>query len=227
MRLDKLTVKSQEALQAAQSLAEGARNTQLEPEHLLVALIDQGEEGVVAPLLEKLGTKAALIHDRAREAVDKMPKASGSYEPSLGSRLRQTIDAAMDEAKALKDEYVSTEHLLLALATKAGGDAQRILNEAGVKKDKVLSALKDIRGTTRVTSQDPEGAYRALEKYARDLTEAARQGKLDPVIGRDDEIRRCMQVLSRRTKNNPCLIGDPGVGKTAIVEGLARRIVEG
>jgi ATP-dependent Clp protease ATP-binding subunit ClpB len=228
MRLDKFTIKSQEALQTAGQDAERRGNTVLEPEHVLVALIEQGEEGVVAPLLAKLGAKPELVKGRVQEAIEKFPRAGGSYgAPSVGPRLSTFLRVAEDEAKALKDEYVSTEHLLLAIAEKAGGEAQRILNDAGVKKEKLLSALKDVRGQARVTSQDPEAGYRALEKYARDLTEAARNGKLDPVIGRDDEIRRCMQVLSRRTKNNPVLIGDPGVGKTAIVEGLARRIVEG
>ncbi|MEZ0227852.1 MAG: ATP-dependent chaperone ClpB [Planctomycetota bacterium] len=228
MRLDKFTIKSQEALQTANSHAERRGNTILEPEHVLLALIEQGDEGVVTPLLSKLGAKPDLVKGRVAESIDKFPRAGSNYgAPSVGNRLSAVLRAAEDEAKALKDEYVSTEHLLLAIAEKAGGEAQRVLNDAGVKKDRILAALKDVRGQASVTSQDPEAGYRALEKYSRDLTEAARNGKLDPVIGRDDEIRRCMQVLSRRTKNNPVLIGDPGVGKTAIVEGLARRIVEG
>ena len=228
MRFEKLTIKSQEALQQANQQAERRGNTVLEPEHVLLALMEQGEEGVVTPILRKLGAKPELLSGRVTDAIEKLPRAGGNYgAPQVGSRVQALLRAAEDEAKALKDEYVSTEHILLAMAEKAGGEAQRILNDAGVKKEKILAALKDVRGQARVTSQDPEAGYRALEKYARDLTEAARNGKLDPVIGRDDEIRRCMQVLSRRTKNNPVLIGDPGVGKTAIVEGLARRIVEG
>jgi ATP-dependent Clp protease ATP-binding subunit ClpB len=228
MRLDKFTVKSQEAIQAAAQNAERVGNTQLEPEHVLLALIEQGEDGVVAPVLSKIGARPELVKDRVQRAIEGFAKAGAGYgSPTLSNRFNAVIRAAEDEARALKDEYVSTEHLLLGLASSAGGEAQRILNEAGAKKDAILGALKDVRGTQRVTTQDPESGYRALEKYARDLTEAARQGKLDPVIGRDDEIRRCMQVLSRRTKNNPVLLGDPGVGKTAIVEGLARRIVEG
>jgi ATP-dependent Clp protease ATP-binding subunit ClpB len=228
MRLDKFTIKSQEAMQTASSEAERRGNTVLEPEHVLLALIDQGQDGIVAPVLSKLGARLELVKDRVTAAIDKFAKAGSGYgSPGVGPRLTAVVGAAESEAKTLKDDYVSTEHLLLGIAAKAGGEAQRILNEAGVTKERILSALKDVRGQARVSTQDPEAGYRALEKYARDLTEAARSGKLDPVIGRDDEIRRCMQILSRRTKNNPCLIGDPGVGKTAIVEGLARRIVSG
>jgi ATP-dependent Clp protease ATP-binding subunit ClpB len=228
MRLDKFTIKSQEALQQASSHAERRGNTQLEPEHVLLALIEQGDEGVVSPLLAKLGARPELLRGRVEDVIEKFPRAGQGYgAPGISNRLNAVLRTAEDEAKALKDDYVSTEHLLIAIAEKAGGEAQRILQEAGVKKEKILAALKEIRGQSRVSTQDPEAGYQALEKYARDLTEAARAGKLDPVIGRDDEIRRVMQVLSRRTKNNPVLIGDPGVGKTAIVEGLARRIVEG
>ncbi|HZU98268.1 MAG TPA: Clp protease N-terminal domain-containing protein, partial [Planctomycetota bacterium] len=211
MRLDKFTIKSQEALQQASSHAERRGNTQLEPEHVLLALIEQGDEGVVSPLLAKLGARPELLRGRVEDAIEKFPRAGQGYgSPSISGRLNTVLRTAEDEAKALKDDYVSTEHLLIAIAEKAGGEAQRILQDAGVKKEKILAALKEIRGQSRVSTQDPEAGYQALEKYGRDLTELARQGKLDPVIGRDEEIRRVIQVLSRRTKNNPVLIGEPG-----------------
>ncbi|MCU1357472.1 MAG: clpB [Acidimicrobiales bacterium] len=208
------TLKTQEAFNAAISRAGTDNNPEVTPEHLLVALLGQ-QEGVVLPILEKVGAAPALLRNRAEEELARLPKAYGS-EARLSRSLTKVVDAA-DEARAeLHDEYLSTEHLLLALADKL--DLQR---------EDVLMALREVRGSHRVTSQNPEDQYQALEKYGRDLTAAARQGKLDPVIGRDEEIRRTIQVLSRRTKNNPVLIGEPGVGKTAIVEGLARRIVEG
>jgi ATP-dependent Clp protease ATP-binding subunit ClpB len=208
------TLKTQEALQAAAESARADANPEVTPDHLLLALLGQ-TDGVVLPILQKVGLSPVALSNQAAEAVGKLPKAYGG-ESRLGRELRDLIDAA-DTARAdLHDEYLSTEHLLLAMADRIG-----------VTTDQILTALRDVRGSHRVTSQNPEDQYQALEKYGRDLTEAARAGKIDPVIGRDDEIRRVIQVLSRRTKNNPVLIGEPGVGKTAIVEGLARRIVEG
>ncbi len=224
---NKLTLKSQEALQEAQELAR-ARNHQLvEPGHVLFALLSD-PEGVVYPLLQKLGQSPRQVRDRVEEALDRIPKVYGpaGQELYLSAATRAVLEKAFSEAAALTDEYVSTEHILLALLDGAT-DAARVLKEAGVSRDAVLSALVEIRGRQRVTDQHPEEKYQALERYGRDLTELARQGKLDPVIGRDDEIRRVIQVLARRTKNNPVLIGEPGVGKTAIVEGLAQRIVAG
>ncbi|MBK9179997.1 MAG: AAA family ATPase [Acidimicrobiales bacterium] len=208
------TLKTQEAIQAAIDGARSANNPEVTPDHLLAALLGQ-EEGVVLPVLQKVGLAPLALRNQAGEAVAKLPKAYGA-ETRMGRDLREVLDAADAERAELHDEYLSTEHLLLALAGRIGVDRERL-----------LTALREVRGSHRVTSQNPEEQYQALERYGRDLTEAARQGKLDPVIGRDDEIRRTIQVLSRRTKNNPVLIGEPGVGKTAIVEGLARRIVEG
>jgi ATP-dependent Clp protease ATP-binding subunit ClpB len=224
MRIDKFTVKAQEAIQEGQSLARRANHPNYEPEHLLRALLDQ-QDGVVVPMLQKIGADLKLVGGRVDDALSRMPTIKGG-QTSISNRLMSLFDKAEDEAKAMKDEFVSSEHLLLALAQDKGA-AGEVLVSSGVKKDRVATVLKDIRGSGRVTSQDPEGTYRALEKYGRDLTESARAGKLDPVIGRDEEIRRSIQVLSRRTKNNPVLIGEPGVGKTAIAEGLARRIVDG
>jgi ATP-dependent Clp protease ATP-binding subunit ClpB len=227
MRLDKLTLKSQEALQAAQRLAEERQNPELTPEHLLSTLAG-GEEGVVRGLLEKLGARAAAVRQEALEAVGRLPQVSGAQAgQSISDGLRRVLDQAFDEAGRLKDEYVSAEHLLAALASVDRTAAREILGRNGVTKERIYQALHDIRGDQRVTDPNPEGKYEALKKYARDLTELARKKKLDPVIGRDTEIRRVIQVLSRRTKNNPVLIGEPGVGKTAIVEGLAQRIVAG
>jgi ATP-dependent Clp protease ATP-binding subunit ClpB len=227
MRLDKFTVKAQEALQAAQSLADQKGHQTLEPEHLLLALLQQ-REGVVTPLLGKLGARPEMLQQQLEAEVARMPQVrgggSGQY---VGERLRQTLDRAQREAERLKDDYVSTEHLLLAIAQERDGGAARVLAAAGVTPDALYRGLVDVRGNQRVTDPNPEDKYQALERYSRDLTEAARKGKLDPVIGRDEEIRRVVQVLSRRTKNNPVLIGEPGVGKTAIVEGLAQRIVAG
>src|SRR6266404_4899566 len=226
MRLDKLTVKAQEALQAAQSLAGEQGHQAVEPEHLLHALIAQ-KDGVVAPILGKLGVRAETLTSQLDAAIEKMPQVRGGSGQYIGERLRATLDRAQKQAESMKDEYVSTEHLLVAVAQDRDGAAGRTLAHAGVTLDAILKALVDVRGSQRVTDQNPEDKYQALQRYSRDLTEAARRGKLDPVIGRDEEIRRVIQVLSRRTKNNPVLIGEPGVGKTAIVEGLAQRIVAG
>jgi ATP-dependent Clp protease ATP-binding subunit ClpB len=223
-RPDRLTIKSQEALQAAQDIARERSQQELTPEHLLLALARQ-KDGVVPPILQRAGASADRLERRLEEALDAVPKVSGG-EIYASPRLGKLFDLAEKEAKALKDEYVSAEHLLLA-AAEGDGAAKTALKEAGLTRANILTILKTVRGTQRVTDQEPEGKYQALERYCRDLTAAARAGKLDPVIGRDEEIRRVMQVLSRRTKNNPVLIGDPGVGKTAIAEGLARRIVEG
>jgi ATP-dependent Clp protease ATP-binding subunit ClpB len=225
MKLDKFTVKAQEAISAAQDLARRQDHQAIEPEHLLQALLEQ-TDGIVVPLLQKVGTDPALVADRVADALTRLPKVSGGDNyPS--QRFLKALDRAEDEAKKLKDEYTSTEHLLLALTQERSGSVGEILKSSGITRDRVLAVLKDVRGGARVTSENPEASFQALEKYARDLTEEARKGKLDPVIGRDEEIRRVIQVLSRRTKNNPVLIGEPGVGKTAIVEGLARRIVDG
>src|SRR5579859_2608453 len=228
MQPDRFTIKSQEALQAAQELADGRRNPQTTPDHLLAVLLEQ-EGAVVVPVLRKLGVEPAAVRGAVNEALDKLPTTASSAggEPAGGStELTQILRAAESEMRDLGDEYVSTEHLMLALSAHPGaaGDA---LRSNGATHDELIKALKEVRGSHRVTDQNPEDKFRALERYGRDLTEAAAQGKLDPVIGRDDEIRRVIQVLSRRTKNNPVLIGEPGVGKTAIAEGLAQRIVAG
>jgi ATP-dependent Clp protease ATP-binding subunit ClpB len=225
MRLDKYTVKAQEAIQEGQSLARRADNPNYEPEHLATALLGQ-KEGIVEPLLRKIGVDVKLFAGRLGEALQKLPRMQGGEGATLSQRLLKTFDKAEDEAKSLKDDFISSEHLLLALAQDKGAVGE-VMKSSGVTRERVLSSLKEVRGSGRVTSQDAESTYQALEKYGRDLTDAARAGKLDPVIGRDEEIRRCIQVLSRRTKNNPVLIGEPGVGKTAIVEGLARRIIDG
>ncbi|MEZ5180168.1 MAG: AAA family ATPase, partial [Acidimicrobiales bacterium] len=208
------TLKTQEAFNAAIARATASNNPEVTPDHLLAALLGQ-QEGVVLPILEKVGASPASLRNQAEDALARLPKAYGS-EARLSRELSAVVDAADAARTELHDEYLSTEHLLLALADRLGAS-----------KEELLTALREVRGSHRVTSQNPEEQYQALERYGRDLTEAARQGKLDPVIGRDEEIRRTIQVLSRRTKNNPVLIGEPGVGKTAIVEGLARRIVEG
>ncbi|HXV47517.1 MAG TPA: ATP-dependent chaperone ClpB [Candidatus Binatia bacterium] len=226
MRLDKLTTKSQEALQQAQALADKRNHQTIDVEHLLFALLGQ-KEGVALSLLQKLGVPLTSVTERLQKALDRLPQVTGATgQTYITQRLRKLIENAETEAGALKDEYVSAEHMLLA-AVQDGGEAGRILKELGVSRDKILNALVGIRGSQRITDPNPEEKYQALEKYGRDLTDLARKGKLDPVIGRDDEIRRVIQVLSRRTKNNPVLIGEPGVGKTAIVEGLALRIVNG
>ncbi|HLH73234.1 MAG TPA: ATP-dependent chaperone ClpB [Chloroflexota bacterium] len=227
MNLNKLTEKAQEAILAAQRLAEEARHTQLEPEHLLAALIEQ-QGGVVPAVLDKLGVSSRALLQQVQNALQGLARASSPTQVYVSPRFKTVFDNAQSEAERLKDEYVSTEHFLLALADDAEkGQAGQILRRAGVTRDRIYQALQEVRGGQRVTSQSPESTYQALEKYGRDLTMLARQGKLDPVIGRDEEVRRVIQVLSRRTKNNPVLIGEPGVGKTAIVEGLAQRIVRG
>jgi ATP-dependent Clp protease ATP-binding subunit ClpB len=226
MRLEKLTTKSQEALQQAQALAEKRNHQAIDVEHLLFSLMGQ-KEGVVLSLLQKLGVALGTAIDRLQKALDRLPQVTGAAgQAYITPRLKKTIESAESEAESLKDEYVSTEHLLLAMV-QDGGEAGKILKDLGATRDKILSALVSIRGAQRITDPNPEEKYQSLEKYGRDLTDLARKGKLDPVIGRDDEIRRVIQVLSRRTKNNPVLIGEPGVGKTAIVEGLALRIVNG
>ena len=225
MQLDRLTLKSQEALAAAQKLATDLNHQTIAPEHLLHALLSQAE-GVVFSLVQRLGAQPRLLRDRIDGLLADRPKTFGSNElPRIEQPLARILEKALQEAQDLKDDYVSTEHLLLALLEDKA--LSKLLAEFGITRDAVLQALVEIRGSQRVTSQNPEETYQALEKFGRDLTEAARRGKLDPVIGRDDEIRRVIQVLSRRTKNNPVLIGDPGVGKTAIVEGIAGRIVDG
>ncbi len=226
MRPDRYTQKMQEALQAAQSLASDFHQAEITNEHFLLALLDQSD-GVTRPLLEKIGISAATLRTRLREELERRPKVHGAgYEVRLGNELRATLEDAEREMSKLKDEFTSAEHYLLALAGEKNA-AAKALKDLGITRDKLMQALQQVRGSQRVTDQNPEGKYQTLEKYGRDLTELARRGKIDPVIGRDNEIRRIMQVLSRRTKNNPVLIGDPGVGKTAIVEGLARRIISG
>jgi ATP-dependent Clp protease ATP-binding subunit ClpB len=225
MNINKYTEKAQEAIVGAQQLADRAGHPEILPEHLLVTLVEQ-REGIVPEIVRKMNADPAAIAAAARDELNKLPRAQGGSQPGLSARLRQVTAAAEAEAERLKDEYVSTEHLFLAIAAEGGrSPAARLLQQRGIAKDAVLQAMTAIRGSQRVTSQNPESTYQSLERYGRDLTELARRGKLDPVIGRDDEIRRVIQVLSRRTKNNPVLIGEPGVGKTAVVEGLAQRIV--
>ncbi len=228
MRFDKLTIKAQEAVQEAQQIAERYRHPAIDSEHLMLALLRQ-EGGVVPAILQKLGVLARSIQSAIEADLQRRPQVSGasSIGAHITQRLKVVLDTAFDEAMRLKDEYVSTEHLLLGLAADTAGEAGRVLRMNGVSREAILKALQDIRGGQRITDQNPEEKYQALEKYGRDLTLLARQGKLDPVIGRDEEIRRVIHVLSRRTKNNPVLIGEPGVGKTAIVEGLAQRIATG
>jgi ATP-dependent Clp protease ATP-binding subunit ClpB len=226
MRLDKLTVKAQEAVQAAQSLAEQHDHQAIEPEHLLLALLQQ-QEGVVSPLLAKLGARPDTVSAQVQAEITKLPKVQGGGRPYATPRFEGVINRAWEEAQRLKGEYVPPEHLLIAIAQEKTGGATRILAANGVTPEAIYRSLVEVRGTQRVTDQNPEEKYQALQRYSKDLTEIARKGKLDPVIGRDEEIRRVIQVLSRRTKNNPVLIGEPGVGKTAIVDGLALRIVNG
>ncbi|MDQ3586288.1 MAG: ATP-dependent chaperone ClpB [Acidobacteriota bacterium] len=225
MRLDRFTLRGQEAIQTAVEVAERNQHQQVEPEHLLLAMLEQ-PEGVVRPILGKLGANLQVVLNDVQAAIARFPKVQGGQQ-YFSPRLTQVFTAAQKQAEAMQDEYVSTEHLLLAIADEKDGTAGRILRQHGVSRDDLLKVVTDMRGGTRVTDQNAEANYQALSKYAKDLTDLARQGKLDPVIGRDDEIRRTIQVLSRRTKNNPVLIGEPGVGKTAIVEGLAQRIVSG
>jgi ATP-dependent Clp protease ATP-binding subunit ClpB len=225
MRLDKFTIKAQEALQSAQNLAQESQHSELTPLHLLAALL-LDKEGLVRPILSKLGADADRIASLVQAELKRLPSMSGGGPLNLDRHTQDVLNAAQKEADRLKDEYLSTEHMLLALASVAS-PAKEVLSLMSVSRDAILAALKEVRGSARVTDQNPEDKFQALQKYGRDLVEMARRGKLDPVIGRDDEIRRCMQVLSRRTKNNPVLIGEPGVGKTAIVEGLAQRILKG
>lgn len=228
MRADKFTLKSQEALELAQNTAATRGNPQVEVEHLLLALLSD-DAGLCIEILKKLGADLDRIRNETLQAVERLPQQSGTAgaDQYFSNQLRAVLEAAFKEMEQLKDEYVSVEHLLIAISEASGSQAARILKSRGVTKDKIYVVLTEIRGTQRVTDQSPEEKYQALKRFTRDLTELARKGKLDPVIGRDDEIRRIIQVLSRRTKNNPVLIGDPGVGKTAIVEGLAGRIVSG
>ncbi len=222
---DRLTVKAGEAIQGASNEARSRGNPEIYGVHLLLVLLLQ-EEGIVKPVLQKLGVQVPLVSARAQEAIEAMGSVTGGSDPGINRDLSNALDVAEAEARTLGDEYVSTEHLLLGL-TREKGDAGRILREVGASAESVGEALEAVRGTHRVMDQNPEGKYRALERFSRDLTDLARRGKLDPVIGRDEEIRRVIRVLARRTKNNPVLIGEPGVGKTAIVEGLAQRIVAG
>ncbi len=225
MRFDKFTVKAQEALANAQSLAAEKQHGEVTALHVLSALLAD-KEGIIRPLLAKLGVDGAQLDSAVETQLDRLPSVSGGAQLGMARDVSEVLAAAQKEADRLKDEYLSTEHLLLGLIASQSA-AKNALTSSGINKNAVLAALKDIRGTSRVTDQNPEDKYQTLQKYGRDLVESARQGKLDPVIGRDEEIRRCMQVLSRRSKNNPVLIGEPGVGKTAIVEGLAQRILAG
>jgi len=228
MRFDKFTIKSQELIQNSQALASQYNHQQIEPEHLLAAMLGE-PEGIAAAMLRKLGVSPDKISSEIKTAVEKLPKVSGGGigEAHLSPRVKAVLEAAFAEATKMKDEYVSIEHIFLAVAEEKQGAAAGILFRAGATRDSILKVLLEIRGTQRITDPNPEEKYQALERFSRDLTDLARLGKLDPVIGRDDEIRRIVQVLSRRTKNNPVLIGEPGVGKTAIIEGLAGRIVAG
>src|SRR6201987_1775803 len=227
IRWDKFTVKAQEAVQRANELASEHGNPELLPIHLLAALLED-KEGIVPPVLEKIGIGPQAVLSAVYGEIEKLPKVSGqAAQATLSNEVNKLLEQAFKEASNFKDEYVSTEHLLLAITHLKRDNAQQILAQHGATYDAILKALTVVRGSQKVTDQNPEAKYQALERYARDLTEQARRGKLDPVIGRDEEIRRVVQVLSRRTKNNPVLIGEPGVGKTAIVEGLAQRIVSG
>ena len=228
MQIEKFTLKAQEALQEAKAIAERKNHQQIDVEHLLLALLEQ-KEGIVIPILQKLGANIDLMISQLDEELNRIPKVTGggAGQVYLSSRLNEIFNAAWKETERLMDEFLSTEHLLIAIADEKRGASSQILRRSGVTKDAIFRVLQEIRGPHRVTDQNPEEKYQALKRYSRDLTEEARKGKLDPVIGRDDEIRRVVQVLSRRTKNNPVLIGEPGVGKTAIVEGLAQRIVKG
>jgi len=226
MRFDKFTIKSQELIQNAQALAARFNHQQLDPAHLLSAMLGE-KESVARSMLSKLGVSAGAVERDVNTSLEKLPQVSGTSEVYLSPASKSVLETAFEEATRMKDEYVSIEHILLALTDDRAGDAARVLSQHGISRDAILKVLMDIRGNQRVTDPNPEEKYQALEKFSRDLTDLARRGKLDPVIGRDEEIRRIVQVLSRRTKNNPVLIGEPGVGKTAIIEGLAQRIVAG
>jgi len=225
MRLDKFTLRAQEAIQAAIEMAERNQNQQVEPEHLLAAMLEQ-PEGIVRPILGKLGVNVQVVLNDVQAAIARFPRVEGGQQ-YFSPRLSQVFTATQKQADKMQDEFNSTEHLLMAIVDEKDGEAGKVLRQHGIKRDDLLKVIEQMRGGSRITDQNAEQNYQALSKYARDLTELARKGKLDPVIGRDDEIRRTIQVLSRRTKNNPVLIGEPGVGKTAIVEGLAQRIVSG
>lgn len=227
INFNKLTIKSQEALQNAQEIASSYSNQQIEPEHLFAALI-QDKEGIVISTIQKLGANADHLKIKVGELLEKLPKVSGSGTgQNFSNETNAVLETAFKEALNLKDEYVSTEHILLALTEAKRSPVSELLKSQGITKNNVLKALKEVRGSNRVSGQNPEDTYQALLKYGKNLNELAAKGKLDPVIGREDEIRRVLQVLSRRTKNNPVLIGEPGVGKTAIAEGLAHRIIQG
>ena len=226
LRFEKMTVKAQEAIQGAKEVAASHENQQVEPVHLLAALITQAD-GVVSPLLARLGIRSELLMQELEREMGRLPKVTGFAQQNMSRALNDVLERAFKEAENFKDEYVSTEHMFLAIAGRDRDPAGQLLKRQGASHEAILQALTSLRGSQRVTSQNPEATYAALEKYARDLTELARRSKLDPVIGRDEEIRRVMQILARRTKNNPVLIGEPGVGKTAIVEGLAQRIISG
>ncbi|MGH7545441.1 MAG: Clp protease N-terminal domain-containing protein, partial [Gemmatimonadota bacterium] len=225
MSLDRLTVMAGQAVQAALREAQRRGNPTVEDLHLLAALLTQ-EDGIVRPVVRKVGADPSSIAAEVEEALGRLPRQTAA-QPALSREAGAVLDRAEKEASELRDEFISTEHLLLALASKAAGGTREILERAGLRRDALLQALKDVRGPHRVTDAEPERKVQAIQRFSTDLTELARRGKLDPVIGRDEEIRRVVQVLSRRTKNNPVLIGEPGVGKTAIVEGLAQRIVDG
>ncbi|MFN0109811.1 MAG: Clp protease N-terminal domain-containing protein, partial [Blastocatellia bacterium] len=225
MNLNKFTLKAQEAIESGVAMAEKQNHQQVEPEHILAAMVEQAE-GVTRPILGKIGANAVMVLSEVEAAIKKFPSVSGFGQKFYGARATEAFSKAQKDADKLKDEYISTEHLLLAMADDKQ-DAGKILRSHGVSRDALQKVIQQMRAGAKVTSQNAEESYQALSKYSRDLTELARQGKLDPVIGRDDEIRRTIQVLSRRTKNNPVIIGEPGVGKTAIVEGLAQRIVSG
>ena len=225
MRLDKFTLRAQEAIQAAIELAERNQNQQVEPEHLLTVMLEQ-PEGIVRPILGKLAVNVPVVLNDVQAVAARFPRVQGGQQ-YFSPRLSQIFTSAQTQAESMKDEFISTEHLLVAIGDEKDGESGKILRQHGVKRDDLIKVIEEIRGGSRITDQNAEQNYQALSKYARDLTDLARKGKLDPVIGRDDEIRRTIQVLSRRTKNNPVLIGEPGVGKTAIVEGLAQRIISG
>ncbi|MGH8630348.1 MAG: Clp protease N-terminal domain-containing protein, partial [Burkholderiales bacterium] len=229
MRFDKFTEKAQGALLSAQELMQKFGHPQMEPEHLLLAVIEQSE-GIVPAIIGRAGANTLAVRGRLHTELERRPRVQGQTPAEglyLSAALRQVVETAQQEAQRLRDEYVSTEHLLLGIAAQRDSLASRLLAEAGLTQDVIYRVMQKVRGSQRVTDPNPESKYQALERYGRDLTKLAAAGKLDPVIGRDEEIRRVIQVISRRTKNNPVLIGDPGVGKTAIVEGLAQRIVRG
>ncbi len=226
MKFDQFTFKAQEVIQAAQKIAEEIQHQAVDIEHLLLALVEQSD-GILIPILQKIGANPGQIATGLRQEMGKLPKVYGPTQIYMTPRLNEVFKRAQDEAGRLKDEYIGAEHLLLGVLDESSGPASHVLKAAGITKDAVYSALQTVRGGQRITDPNPEEKYQALQRYTRDLTDLAQKGKLDPVIGRDEEIRRVIQVLSRRTKNNPVLIGEPGVGKTAIVEGLAERIVRG